>query len=246
MRTLLTSSLLLTAGLTLAAQSVPGLTGTWHSSQYGFTMVLVLNANGTGEFDEEPITFRVKGNTLSVIEDGDVSHYTFALNGASLTLSGGDLDRPMVFARAGTRDTAGGANAESAAAAARPGAARPPAAGGVEPGLVGKWCYFNSVTANAGGGRMTEECITLNGDGTYQYYNASSASAYAPGISGGTASQGHDSGRWTATDTTITARSRSGQTTSYELQKRNNKNNDPMVCLDGRCFATAYPKAPWQ
>lgn len=315
-------SLLVASSAVVTAQSPQGLTGTWHSSQYGFTMVLILNADGTGEFDEEPIKFRVKGSTLAVTEDGDVSNYTFTLNGASLTLSGGDLDRPMVFQRQGgsssarapasaTPATTGlvgrwqgaesvvqinadntmiiggqtfrysvagsiltltgsdgslpmpfelkgdtlvvavngqmqtlkrlGETAErSASTPGRSGAS------GVRPELAGKWCYFNSVSANSGGGRMTEECITLNGDGSYQYFTATSASAYAPGIYGGTASQGNDSGRWTATASTITAQSSKGQTTSYTLELRNNKNNDPMICLEGRCYATAWQKAPWR
>ena len=333
MRIVPISLLILITSLPLAAQTPQGLTGTWQSSQYGFTMVLVLNADGTGEFDEEPIKFRVKGSTLAVTEDGDVSNYTFALNGATLTLSGGDLDRPMVFQRQGAGASAPAATAGAApargSASTTPGskglvgrwqgaesvvqinadntmiiggerfrysvagniltltgadgslpmpfelkgdtlvvavngqlqtlkrlgdAAAEPAAGAsgrsgaasVRPELVGKWCYFNSVSANAGGGRMTEECITLNGDGSYQYYSATSASAYAPGIYGGTASQGNDSGRWTATASTITAQSSKGQTTNYALELRNNKNNDPMICLEGRCYATAYQKAPWR
>ena len=320
MRILLTFSLALSAAV-LGAQSAQGLAGTWHSSQYGFTMVLVLNADGTGTFDDEPIKYRVQGTRLSVTEDGDITNYTFALAGTTLTLSGGDLDRPMIFQRRGAASPAASAPASSGArglvgrwqgadsvvqinadntviirgetfryavagniltltgsdgslpmpfelkgdtlivavngqpqtltrlgdaperstaAAGRSGAS------GVRPELAGKWCYFNSVTANAGGGRMTEECITLNADGSYLYYSASSASAYAPGVYGGTASQGNDSGRWSATATTITAQSAKGQTTSYELTLRNNKNNDPMICLDGRCFATSYPKAPWR
>src|SRR5262245_14544417 len=85
----------------LAAQAAPNLTGTWHAKEQGFTLVLVLNADGTGTFDDEPIKYAVKGGTLSVNDGGEVSNYTFALNGSSLRLSGGDLDQPMVFERQG-------------------------------------------------------------------------------------------------------------------------------------------------
>src|SRR5207244_2721095 len=87
--------------------------------------------------------------------------------------------------------------------------------GGVAMELVGQWCYFANVTAQAGGGRMTNECFTLHPNGAYEYHNATSASAYAPGIAGGTASQGVDSGTWSVTETTITAHSRTQGTTTY-------------------------------
>lgn len=333
MKTMFLCFFLLGASLTLLAQTNPNLIGTWHAKENGFTMILILNANGTGTLDGDPIKFTVKGNTLAVTEDGDVNNYSFTLSGNTLKLSGGDLDQPMVFERQGAAPSTGlGARRNQTAARAPEEAPAEPAAkpksnsligrwqgsesvvtirdngtmqiggetfryavaaniititgsdgslpipfelkgdtlhvnvngqpqtlkrlpdepagkagaGDTRQELVGKWCYFASVTANAGGGRMTEECFTLNADGTYTYARASSSSAYASGIYGGTASQGSDSGRWTATETTITAQSRSGQTTTYTLEKRNNKNNDAMLCLDGQCFATAWQRPPWR
>jgi hypothetical protein len=313
----------------LSAQPASNLAGTWHAREAGFTRVLVLNADGTGTFDDEPIRYSVKGTTLSVNDSGEISDYSFALNGNSLRLSGGDLDAPMVFERQGAAPATGlGARREAAAAKAAGGGpaggaaglvgrwqgpqgvtqindngtmmiggemfrysvagniititgsdgsvplpfdlrgdtlavtingqtqtltrvkgGAAPAGGGaaaVRQEMVGKWCYFANVTASAGGGRMSQECFTLNGDGTYQYASESSASAYSPGIVGMTSAQGADSGTWSATDSTITARSQSGQLNTYALEKRNNRNNDPMLCLDGRCYATAFQKAPWR
>lgn len=333
MKTMFLCFFLLGASVALLAQTNPNLIGTWHAKENGFTMILILNANGTGTLDGDPIKFTVKGNTLAVTEDGDVNNYSFTLSGNTLKLSGGDLDQPMIFERQSAAPATGlGARRNQVVAKAPEDTPTEPAAkpksnslvgrwqgsenvvtindngtmqiagenyryavagniititghdgslpipfelkgdtlhvnvngqaqtlqrlkdepkgkagaGGIRQELVGKWCYFASVSANAGGGRMTEECFTLNADGTYTYVRESSASAYAPGIAGGTNSQGSDSGRWTATETSITAQSRSGQTTTYTLEKRNNKNNDPMLCLDGQCFATAYQKAPWR
>jgi hypothetical protein len=325
----LTFALILLPGVGLLAQSNPNLAGTWHAKEHGFTMILILRADGTGTFDDEAIKYTIIGNKLAITEDGEVNQYTFTLQGNSLTLSGGDLDKPMIFERQGTAP-ATGLGAKRNQAAARTSADTEPAPksnslvgrwqgpesvvqinengtiiiggdtyryavtsnvitisnsdeslpipfelkgdtlvvsvngqqqtlkrlkndaaaksgpGGVNAELAGKWCYFSNFNANSGGGRMTNECFTLNADGRYEYHRESNASAYAQGIYGGTASQSSDSGRWTATETSITAQSRSGQTNTYSLEKRNNKNNDPMLCLDGQCFVTAYQKAPWQ
>jgi len=60
-------------------------------------------------------------------------------------------------------------------------------------------------------------------------------------------SQSSDRGAWTATETSITARSAGGRITTYVLEKRNHpKNNDPMLVLDGQAFVTFYQKPPWR
>ncbi len=116
-------------------------------------------------------------------------------------------------------------------------------AGGVVPELAGKWCYLANVNAISGGGRASSQCFTLQADGRYDYAGeVSNSNPY-----GGTAYQSSDSGTWTATATTIAARSVSGKVTTYRLQKMNHpKNNDPMLVLDGQAFVTFYQKAPWR
>jgi hypothetical protein len=93
--------------------------------------------------------------------------FRYAVAGNILTLIGADGSLPMPFELKGdtltvvvngqrqTLTRLGDAPSQSTAAAGRSGAS------GVRPELAGKWCYFNSVTANAGGGRVREECITL-------------------------------------------------------------------------------------
>ena len=113
--------------------------------------------------------------------------------------------------------------------------------GGNPQDLVGKWCYQSNVNAQ-GGGRMSNICFTLNADGTYTYYGESSSS----NPYGGTASQSSDAGRWTATATSLTARSNSGKTVTYALERRNHpKTGDPMLMVDGDAFVTFYQKRPW-
>ena len=107
--------------------------------------------------------------------------------------------------------------------------------------LVGKWCYQANVQAQ-GGGRQSDICFTLKADGTYQYYGETSSS----NVYGGSNSQSSDYGRWSATANSLTARSNSGKTTTYTLERRNHpKTGDPMLMVDGDAFVTFYQKRPW-
>ena len=107
--------------------------------------------------------------------------------------------------------------------------------------LVGKWCYLANIQARDGG-RMSERCFVLNGDGTYQYHSeTSNSNPY-----GGSSSQTDDSGRWSATATTIIAQSNSGETNTYSLEKRNHpKTGDPMLIVDGDAYVTFNQRQPW-
>ena len=40
--------------------------------------------------------------------------------------------------------------------------------GQIAPELVGKWCYYN--LANGDEGKVSNTCVTLNGDGTYEFF----------------------------------------------------------------------------
>ncbi len=113
--------------------------------------------------------------------------------------------------------------------------------GGNPQDLVGKWCYSANVNAS-GGGRQSDLCFTLNSNGTYEYSGATSNS----NIYGGSNSSSRDSGRWSATSNSLTARSNSGTTTTYTLERRNHpKTGDPMLMVDGDAFVTHYQKRPW-
>lgn len=127
------------------------------------------------------------------------------------------------------------------------GSASPAAASGNGQELVGKWCNMSQFTANNRGGSSRMECFQLNPDGTYTYAYEGSMSANAPGISGGTASQSSDAGRWTYRGDQLTAHSRNGKVATYTLEKRNHPKNkrDPMICLNGTCFVTYYNKPAW-
>lgn len=114
--------------------------------------------------------------------------------------------------------------------------------GSISQELVGKWCYIN-VNSSSSGSSSSSTCITLNADGTYEYYGESSRSVE----SGSTASQGADRGTWSAQGDRIYYNSQTRGQGSYQFQKRNHpKNGDPMIVIDEQTFVTFYNKEPWR
>ncbi len=181
------------------------------------------------------------GKTLVVSQGDEAADFPFELKGDTLTvwLEG----RKIAYSRT-DKD---GAEEAMAALAKRGGGAGGRSDGGAGGGggnpqdLVGKWCYSANVQAQ-GGGRQSDICFTLHPDGTYEYSGETSNS----NIYGGSNSQSRDAGRWSATATTLTARSNSGQTKTYTLEKRNHpRTGDPMLMVDGDAFVTYYQKRPW-
>ena len=75
--------------------------GIWQNSQFGYQMTLILNEDGSGEFDGEVITFTDQGTKLSIRQGGETTLYAYSFQGNSLTLSGGDLDQAILFIRNG-------------------------------------------------------------------------------------------------------------------------------------------------
>ena len=175
------------------------------------------NADGTGMVDGQPGRYEVRVNQLTLIgADGRIT-LPFEVSGDTLTLT---VNSAAVKLNR-VRETAG--------------------AGGILPELVGKWCWVTVVNAQQGA-RQSSQCYTLEANGAFAY--AGGSDSYNP--YGGVTSQSADSGTWTATETTLTARSRSGKTTVYMLEKRNHpKNRDPMIVLNGQTFVTFYNKPPW-
>lgn len=73
--------------------------GLWQNNQFGYKMTLLLIPDGSGDFDGEPIKFSTKGKELSITVGTTSTIYLYALQGNSLTLSGGDLDGNVSFSR---------------------------------------------------------------------------------------------------------------------------------------------------
>jgi hypothetical protein len=119
----------------------------------------------------------------------------------------------------------------------------------VDPQLVGKWCILNSsYNSYSGGGSSSEECITLNQDGTYIYSYSAERSAYASNQSayGGTSNQNGDRGTWKTDGITISSFSQTtGKASRYMLGKEINQNGDPVLVIGGKKFVTAYNRKGW-
>ncbi len=81
--------------------------GSWRNDQFGHEMTMRLNPDGTGDFDGEEISYLLSGHTLVISVSGVRTEYTIALKKDQLTLSGGDLDEPILFEKTPSGPTQG-------------------------------------------------------------------------------------------------------------------------------------------
>ena len=202
-----------------------GVTGSWRNQQ-GST--LQLNPDGTAVLNGQRFRYTNDGSTITMIGADGSMPFPYSLSGNTLTVS--VQGQTAVYTRTGGAEGQGG----------RAGGSLGGGAGSNPQEMAGKWCaYSGSSTGQITSGR--EQCFTLNPDGTYEYYGASDSTNQF----GGTASQSSDGGTWSVEGSTLVGNSRTQGRVVYQLEKKNNKNNDPMLCLDGQCFVTYGPKSPW-
>ena len=224
------------------AHANPALHGTWSAPEVnGRPLLVTFGADGSGKINGQPMRWQVLGPLLFTEQNGNVATYGFKAEGGKLEVSGGDLARTETLTKgSGAYDAA--MKSQPKKAAAQPGGQPARQAGGDGRELVGKWCNLSQFTANRGGSSRME-CFQLNADGSYSYAYEGSMS----GTTGSTASQSSDAGRWSYDGARLTAQSRSGKVSSYQLEKRNHPKNkrDPMICLDGTCYVTYYNKPAW-
>lgn len=196
-----------------------GLVGTWKNKN----ATLQIKANGTMLINNVKYLYKASKDVITLTGNDGSAEIPYTLDGDSLTITYQEKKTgyERVKQSSDNDDNAGG--------------------GGVRRELVGKWCYLSSVTTNDGG-RMSDRCITLRENGTYEYYAETTSS----GDNGGTYSQTSDNGTWSATEETITANSKSEGTHTYSLEKRNHpKTGDPMIILDGDAYVTYNQRNPW-
>lgn len=199
------------------------LLGRWKSVE----AVIEIRADGTITINDEKYTYKVK-NTVITVSDAEGSlAFPYVLDGDTLTVD--YQGRDVVYTRVKGKEA--GAAAGSAATLSE----------GVVPEFVGKWCYMSNLTSS--NSYMSSRCFVLHQNGTYEYSAESSSS----GAYGSTAGQSYDSGRWTATRTTLTAYSNKNGKIVYPIELRNHpKNkNDPMIVVDGDAYVSATQRRPW-
>jgi hypothetical protein len=217
----------------ISAFANPALHGTWSAANVqGRPLKVEFTADGTGTVNDQPMRWQTLGRALFIQQGGQTVTYGFELKGEKLQVAGGDLAQPAILDK--------GTAAYDAAMKKQK--QQPAAASGNGQELVGKWCDMRSMS-NYSGGSSSMACFELKPDGTYTYNAESSRSVSA----GGTASQSSDAGRWSYKGNQLVAQSRSGQTHTYNLEKRNHPKNqrDPMICLNGACYVTFYNKPAW-
>lgn len=204
------------------------LVGKWVSHDDGYPMEADFKSNGSGVVDGDVVTWTLKSGTLIIGVDGEKKSYAITFSENAFRVSGGDLERPMNFKKV-----------TDASATTPPG---PPSnANGkkLDQTLVGKWCYVN-VSSNYS--TSSRQCITVNANGTYEYYAENSTS----GSNGSTASHASDAGTWWIEGNRVYYNSQNQGEGSYELVKKNHpKTGDPMIVLDGTAYVTFYKKSPW-
>lgn len=210
-------------------ESKPTLIGKWKSRE---AKVEFINKN-TMTLNGQKYRYAILGKAIIIQSaEGESAEFPFELKGDTLIVY--LSDRKVVY----TRFTEEDEEEENTEVQTQN---QPQQRGSTPQELVGKWCYQANVQAQ-GGGRQSNICFTLYANGTYEYQGETTST----NVYGGTNSQSYDSGRWSATATTLTAYSSSGRTTTYTLEKRNHpKTGDPMLIVDGDAFVTYYQKQPW-
>ena len=242
MRTILASVLALF--FVAAAFANPALHGTWSAANVdGKPLLVEFAAGGKGKANGQPIAWSTLGSALFVQDQTGTATYGFKVEGDKLLVYPQGQAQPVTLTKgSGAYDAAMKQQKQPQAAAKSNGAKGAASSGGNGQELVGKWCDVGAMSTG-GGSSSRMACIELRADGTYSYNAESSRSVSA----GSTASQSSDAGRWQYNGTQLIAQSRSGQTSTYNLEKRNHPKNkrDPMICLDGKCYVTFYNKPAW-
>src|SRR5512133_929004 len=83
----------------LNSQSIAG---TWMFTNGNFPVTMLLLNNGTGEFQGMPIRYKAQNGKLTIDDGVQPVVYDFKLDQNVLTVSGGDLQVPLKFSRAGS------------------------------------------------------------------------------------------------------------------------------------------------
>lgn len=94
---------LLVGGLspTLAAQRPPRLEGTWRAETPDGPQTVIVRADSSASFGDETVRWRIVADSIFIALGDEWMVYNFAVAGRTLTLSGGDLEEPIVLRRVG-------------------------------------------------------------------------------------------------------------------------------------------------
>ena len=205
------------------------LVGNWLCEDDGTKVEI--RADGTLTINGTDYAYKIKNSVINVVGEDGAMAIPFQLERDTLTV---DVEgREMVYTRVKSGAKSGGQGSGFGTGSVN-------RDGGMMQALVGKWCYMSSLTGS--NSYLSSRCFVLNANGTYEY----SAESSSGGAYGSTAGQSYDSGRWSATATTLTAVSNSQGKVVYPIELRNHpKTGDPMIVVDGDAYVTAHQKRPW-
>jgi hypothetical protein len=134
--------------------------GIWQNNSFGYQMTLILNADGSGEFDGEGIKYTTKENkfNMTIVAEQQTIVYNYNLQGNSLTVSGGDLEAPVTFTR-------NGSSTETTAPTQNKQVASPSSTS--DKSLIGVWSRNNEIIEFTSNG----QCVYIGQTYPYQTSN---------------------------------------------------------------------------
>jgi hypothetical protein len=92
---------LLTGASAVTAQRAPKIDGTWKAQTPDGPQTVVVRADSSASWGDETVRWRVVADSIFLAMGDEWMVYNFALRGRKLTLSGGDLEEPIVLERVG-------------------------------------------------------------------------------------------------------------------------------------------------
>jgi hypothetical protein len=84
-----------------AAQRVPRMEGTWRADTPDGPQTVIVRADSSASFGDETVRWRIVADSIFLALGDEWMVYNFRLAGRRLTLSGGDLEEPIVLERTG-------------------------------------------------------------------------------------------------------------------------------------------------
>ncbi|MFN8250408.1 MAG: hypothetical protein U0V75_00905 [Ferruginibacter sp.] len=208
----------------------PGFLGNWVSTNNEH---LTMMDGGRMTLEGYDLTYTYDASTITITAPAGNVVFAYTLSGNNFNVTNNGVT--TYYKRAAGNNNAAAGNGVNAA-------------GGIDPTMVGRWGVMNSGGGgyNSQGTYSSGEYFILNANGTYQYYSESSRSATNDAGYGGTSSNGYDEGTWTVKGNVLVANSRQRGVQQYPFQKRNNKNGDPCIVINGTEYVSYYQKAPWR
>jgi hypothetical protein len=207
----------------------PAFLGNWTSNENN---QLTMMEGGRMTLDGYDLTYTYDASTITVISPEGRMVFNYTINGNKMTVSSNGAT--WYYTRNG---------------AAQSGNSGTQVAGGkIDPTMVGRWSRMSTTGGgyNSNAGTSSSEYFVLNANGTYEYYSEASASGYGGGMYGGSNSQSGDRGTWRVQGNVIIATSQTQGVIRYPFEKRNNRNGEPCIVIDGTEYVSYYKKAPWR